>query len=169
MRVHPFRLAAQGRGLAGTVKLSGAARLGAALAAEPGEARVRLAFYVDDAGQPMAEGEIAADLTLVCQRCLEPVTLPVVSRLHAALVSSDAEAARLQSRCDILLVEEEDRLTLLDLVEDELLLALPLVPMHATLEACAPAAREALSGSDPAAGTAERPNPFAALKDLKPN
>lgn len=168
VRVQPYRLAAQGRRLTGTIKLSGAARLSASLAVEPDEARVRLAFYVDASGRPTVEGEITADLTLICQRCLEPVTLPVISRLHAALVGSDAEAARLQSRSDILLVEE-DRLTLLDLVEDELLLALPLVPMHPGLEACAPAAREALGGSDRAAGTEERPNPFAVLKDLKFN
>lgn len=169
VRVNPFRLAAQGRELCGVVELSAAARLREALADAPGAARVRFAFTVDESGRPRVEGEISAELSLLCQRCLEPVELPVTARVQAVLVATDAEAGRLQGQCDAVLVEGES-LTLLDLVEDELLLALPLVPMHASLEACSPAAREVLSASEHAtAAEEERSSPFAVLKTMKSN
>ena len=77
-----------------------------------------------------------------------------------------AEAERIPGECEPVLVED-DKLRVLDLVEEELLLAIPLVPMHAK-EACsmhASASEEYEYKSDPAEqGTA---NPFAILSNLK--
>ena len=173
VQVNPFRMAAQGRSFEGVVDLAKAGRLAQALAAPAGEAVVQLAFRVDELKAPVVEGRVRARLTLVCQRCLEPMELEVDVPIQAVLVKSDAEAERLQAQYEPIVIEDET-LWVLDLVEDELLLALPLVPAHSTVEECAPHAARALERAggevpDEESPADESSGPFAELRKLKPN
>jgi uncharacterized protein len=83
----------------------------------------------------MEEGRIVADVELVatlevrCQRCLEPMLLPVESRSRVALVGSEADAAAVPPELETALAPE-GRMRLADLVEEELLLAMPAAPRH---------------------------------------
>ncbi len=131
----------------------------------------------DDAVQWQARGELRAvrsgvpqiwlhlaaqaDLNLECQRCLQPVAAPLSVQRSFRFVAGEAAAAELDAESEDDVLALTRALDLRELVEDELLLGLPLVPRH---EACpapllAPRAEEA-----PAE---ERPNPFAALARLK--
>lgn len=114
-------------------------------------------------GQPQTWLHLAAQarVWLECQRCLQPVALDLeVARwLHFVADEATAEALDAESEEDVLALPRS--LDLHELVEDELLLALPLVPMHARCPQPLPmAAGEA--AVEPA------PNPFAALAGLKP-
>ena len=105
-----------------------------------------------------------ATVRLVCQRCLQAMEVPLEIDRSFRFVRDENEAAELDAQVeeDILVLSRS--LDLRELVEDELLLALPLVPRH---EDCRhPAA--GLAGV-PAAdeGPSERPHPFAALAALK--
>lgn len=98
-----------------------------------------------------------------CQRCLQPVMLPIEVDRRLRFVRDEAEAARLDedSEDDVLVLPR--RLDLHELVEDELILALPLVPRH---ESCpvplwTPSADHAADAAAPDADAA--PHPFAAL------
>ncbi len=71
----------------------------------------------------------------------------------SATEDADTEAISMDAFADI-----ED---LLDLVEDEVLLGLPIAPMHEDVRAHA--------GRDPKAKRNDRPSPFAVLEKLKPN
>jgi uncharacterized protein len=99
-----------------------------------------------------------------CQRCLQPVALDLqVDRpLRFAPTEDEAAAIDADSEDDVLAMDS--RLDLRSLVEDELLLALPLVPKH---EECA--APLSVAGSPDAEGvdTARTRQPFAALAALK--
>jgi uncharacterized protein len=99
-----------------------------------------------------------------CQRCLQPVALDleVTRALRFVADEATAEALDAESEDDVLALPR--RLDLHELVEDELLLALPLVPMHAECPVSLP-----MSTSDePSAPSAEpAPRPFAALAGLK--
>jgi uncharacterized protein len=104
-----------------------------------------------------------ADLPLQCQRCLTPVVVTVEAERAFVFVADEATAEALddESEEDVLVISRD--FDALSLVEDELILALPLVPRHdvcpqALPTAAADAAFEAAS---------ERPNPFAALAALK--
>jgi len=129
-----------------------------------GQATVSLRFHV--AGSfPAAEGSVSGSVWLVCQRCLAEFETRLESPLRIAFVDNDADAATVPEDYEAVMVDA-GRLTLADFVEDELLLALPLVPMHATLAACG-AKREVEAVE--AAPTAEQgpvQRPFAALQDL---
>jgi uncharacterized protein len=99
--------------------------------------------------------------SLECQRCLQPVAVPLAVQRSFRFVHDEATAAELDadSEEDVLVLTRA--LDLHDLVEEELILALPIVPRHETCPQplAAPAGEE-----EPAQ---ERPNPFAALAALK--
>ncbi len=100
-----------------------------------------------------------ARLHLVCQRCLEPVAAALDAQRSFRFVEGEAAAAELDAQCedDVLALTRE--LDLHELVEDELLLCLPLVPKH---EQCPQPLPEASDDAGP-----DRANPFAALAALK--
>lgn len=103
-------------------------------------------------------------LPLTCQRCLGPVDVVLqVDRAFRFVVSeAQAEAEDEQAEEDVLALSRE--FDLHALIEDELLMELPLVPRH---EVCPTAVRLAVQDADFEAAEAERPNPFAALAGLK--
>ena len=107
------------------------------------------------------QAEVA--LSLQCQRCLQPVLSPVQAERAFRFVADEATAAALDDEAeeDILVLSRD--FDALELVEDELIMALPLVPRHAQ---CPEAVT--LAVSDPGVDAAEdRPHPFAALAALK--
>lgn len=129
------------------------------------ELQVRLSLGRDAGGVRCLEGSLQGVLHLTCQRCLGRMEFPVASTFRLALVHSEAEAERLAEGYEPLLLET-DRLVVRDVVEDELLLALPDFPQHAEGETCVlPEYRE----DEIVAATEEKPNPFAALASLKRN
>ena len=103
-------------------------------------------------------------LPLTCQRCLGEVPTPVaVDRHFVFLPDEDTAAALDDDEEDDLLVLARD-FDLQALIEDEMLLALPLVPMH---ETCPAPVKTVAQDADFDAAGGERPNPFAALAALK--
>ncbi len=124
------------------------------LAAPDGEAAGRVDFS-REGRVAVAEVTVAATVTLICQRCLAPLKWPVDSTGRVALVATPAEAERLPETLETVLAPDY-RISLRDLVEEELLLALPLVPRHANDE-CVGAAADTES---------ETHRPFGQLDEL---
>lgn len=112
---------------AGELPLARLARLAAQLADRNGSLAVVLEAGKDDAGAAWLRGEIRGELQLTCQRGLHPFAWRADLRPALRLVTSEAEEARVLKDCEPYLVED-DRLPLRDLVEDEVLLALPMMP-----------------------------------------
>jgi uncharacterized protein len=99
---------------------------------------------------------------MTCQRCLQPVAVPVEIDRRLRFVRGEDEAARLDAESEDDVLELERTLDLPALVEDELLLALPLVPRH---DRC-PQPLTPAAESPPADEQPPR-SPFAALAALK--
>ena len=104
--------------------------------------------------------EADTSIALQCQRCLAPIEVGVVVDRRFGFVAGEAAAAELDATSDDDIIALTRALDLRVLIEDELLLALPLVPMHAVCPAPL-AIRDADRTVDEAA------NPFAALAALK--
>ncbi len=98
---------------------------------------------------------------LECQRCLEPVEAPLGIDRWFRFVAGEDAAAQMDADSEEDVLALPRALNLRDLLEDELLLALPLVPLH---EVC-PAPLGALGDAPDV--VRDRPNPFAALAALK--
>jgi uncharacterized protein len=147
----------------GRVALRRFARLQDALADSEGECRYRLVFDRDAFGSAVVEVEADARLPLICQRSLQHFLLPVSVRQRLGLVRSEKEETALPPEVEPVMVGADGELSPLELIEDELILALPVVPLGP----------QALSDPQPDAAVADAPdidridNPFAALAALK--
>jgi uncharacterized protein len=108
--------------------------------------------------------QVETSVRLVCQRCLTVMPVPLIVDRWIRFVADEKEAAALdeESEDDVLALSRW--LNLRELAEDELLLALPLVPRH---DAC-PGALPMIEVADEVLEQEEdRPNPFAVLEQLK--
>ncbi len=129
-RIDPARLAEQGARIQGRVALGTMERLAPLLAGEPGEAEVEMAFAVDARGLRTVHGRVRAEVLLTCQRCLEPVPVGIDGEFHLAVVASPTEERRLPEGLEPLDCGPGGTVATAALVEDEILLGLPLVPSH---------------------------------------
>ena len=93
------------------------------------EIHVRLAFYIDDNGKRVVAIDTNANVDLLCQRCLEPVMVKVSSQSVVAIVRDEDEAKQLSESLDPWIVNDTEADTY-ELVEEELLLNLPVVAFH---------------------------------------
>lgn len=80
-------------------------------------------------GGAQLRGRLRGCLNLRCERCLQPMDWPFDFELTLRLVHSEADERRLLDHCEPLLLED-DWLPLHQLIEDEILLALPMAPAH---------------------------------------
>ncbi|MDP2367836.1 YceD family protein [Rhodoferax sp.] len=156
--------------MTGSEPLAGYARLMAETLPDGGQALMRWEARCDtraDASgalQPWMHLTVTVSLSLICQRCLGAVAVPVaVDRLFRFVSSEDvAELEDEEADEDVLALDKQFRLR--DLIEDEVLMAMPLVPRHETcpgnvqLSAADPGFEEAL---------AAKPKPFDALAAFK--
>jgi uncharacterized protein len=164
-------LATQGAALERRFPLSDFGRLQKLLATPPLDrahaVRARFEFALEHQ-RPVARVEVKASLPLVCQRCLQMIEWPVASSAQLVFVDGAAATGEIDGR-DVY-ETRAGHVALAGVVEEELLLALPLVAMHAAAAECealaspmaAPAA--ATGQATPTAGDAQRP--FAGLKEL---
>ena len=107
--------------------------------------------------------QASAEVPQVCQRCLLSYAQPVEVDRWFRFVASEAAALAEDEECEEDLLVLEPRFDLAALIEDELLLELPLVPMH---EQCPEPVRMS-AGELAESVEQEKPNPFAALAALK--
>lgn len=119
-----------------------------------------------------------AELDMECQRCLHPVRERMTVSRSIRFARDEAEAARLDADSDDDVLAVSRQFHLLELVEDELIMAQPIVPRHSEcpsdiVNLMQDDTETPVPGSPPAdAGEAEpaaqaKPHPFAALAALK--
>lgn len=143
----------------GVWPVAGFKRLAEAICNERGEVSAWLKFSTR-AGTPCLDGRVQAELELRCERCLDTVKEQIESEFRFGLVTSDDQAEMLPREFEPLLVAGSEQ-SLVELVEDELLLSLPIVARHR--EACS----EILQKHKQDDGSQhDTHRPFAALKDL---
>jgi len=118
-------------------------------------------------GQAVADLEVSAQPEVVCQRCMQPMRWPVVVKSRIALVSDYNAADRVPEGMEVFLVEA-DSVSVRDLVDEEILLALPHVARHQEGSECADSALQ-LPGQEVDAEEAhdrQVQKPFAQLGEL---
>ena len=153
------------RSFEGTLPIATLSRLCEALAGTEGDVHFELDFGRDQLGISYVDVRAQASLALLCQRTLEPFVMPIAVDTRLGLIKLERDEAGLPPDCEPLLVAEDGRLNPASVIEDELLLALPLVPVNP--DSSLP---DEVTGSNLTADAAgeERPeNPFAVLRELK--
>jgi len=118
-----------------SIPLAELPRVSRELTSTEGEARGHVRFS-RQLGQAVADLEVGAQPEVVCQRCMQPMRWPVKVKSRVALVSDYAAADRVPEEMEVFLVEG-DSVSVRDLVDEEVMLALPHVPRHAEDSECA--------------------------------
>ena len=138
-------------------------RLKDTLASPRGTLSTHFAFAMLPSGRPGAEVSIEATAELVCQRCMQGWDLAVTSGSEVEFATSD-EADAADSDRELYRMNN-GQVSLRDLAEEELLLALPHVFMCDTPETCGRAPSYAIGDETPGE-TGDMRRPFSALQDL---
>jgi uncharacterized protein len=112
-------------------------------------------------GLAMARLVARASATLECQRCMQPMSVNLETDVRVALVASEAEVARVPEELEPVLAPG-GRISIGELITEELLLALPIVALHGEGE-CAAAPAPAAADAGRAEDTHK---PFARLAEL---
>ena len=153
------------RSFEGTLPIATMSRLCGALADSGGVVKFELDFGRDSFGTDYVDVHAEASLTLICQRTLEPFALPVTVHTRLGLIRQERDEAALPPDCEPLLVAADGRLNPADVIEDELLLVLPLVPVNP--DSSLPDEVTGHQPEDEATGEGRSENPFAVLRELK--
>jgi uncharacterized protein len=160
--IDPFRYADQSLGLSGVVKIADMQRLSANVnPSDDTTVAVDLQFGVDEQGVTFLKGHLETKLTLACQRCMEPFVYEIIANFVLGIVNTLDEANALPERYEPALAKEGN-LALRELIEDEIILNLPIIPRHEP-EDCKIKLPLADSGWEQGKGE----NPFHVLESLK--
>lgn len=128
-KVDAYRFADNEIALQGTLKVRDMQRLAGYLADDTGNINVNITFGRDEQKIRFMRGEFEAHVTLQCQRCLEPFEYPILGRILLGMVESEEEVNHLPKGYDSVFIKE-GMLIIPEVIEDELIVSLPLVPMH---------------------------------------
>ncbi|MEZ5540748.1 MAG: YceD family protein [Pseudomonadota bacterium] len=150
-----------GRVLQGRLPLASMERVVPLLSSSAGTLQVSLELGKDPDGTRYLAGTVHGTVELQCQRCLEPFELLLDLAFRLGIVRDTEAAARLHARYEPLVVGAEP-VRIADIVADEVLLALPLVPAHVEDAQC----NEFVKAYRPPEHDL-RDSPFAVLAGLK--
>ncbi len=123
-------------------------------------ARADVHLNRDEEMRAVVDGEYRLTVRMTCQRCLQSVTQEIEGEMRVAVVWDENQAATLPQRLDPWQVETENA-DLYELLEEEFLLSLPIVPHHDENEC--PASGSYSTGEH----EEQRENPFSVLAKLK--
>jgi len=152
----------------GTIEVNKLERVAACTADQQGQVTAKLAFSVDRAGRRRIKGEAQTSVKLTCQRCLEPVATDLTETIDLVLVDDEDAALQLDKGFEPW-IGEDYRIVLAALLDEQLLLGMPIVSIHET----GPCSEQThYQSTDPGGeGQDEEQqrgsNPFAVLADLK--
>ena len=156
--IDPWQMAKGRRGFKGDWPLGRFKRLGDLVADTKGLATFEVEFGIDALGISYLDLTVEARPTLICQRTLVPFEFELRRSVRLGLLGTEADMPALPPDYEPLVVPEEP-VQLMDLVEDEMILALPLVPKSGD--------QPVDTSFGPAVETTEQDNPFAVLARLK--
>ena len=147
----------------GKLPIKSLKRLNEILLSDEGKLQAELKFGF--AGHiPFIRGHITAELQLKCQRCMQPMQYHVDNEFKLGLVLNEEQMNKLPDDFEPYLVEDDTN-HLADMLEDELLLSLPLVAMH-DFECSEHVSIQETQQDEEQEPAKEKDNPFSVLKDL---
>jgi len=165
--INPERAAASGLDASGEFVLEKMERLRDRLLPPYGSVEARLSFGKEGRRKYLS-GHIVGKMVVECQRCMSALEKPVDHQFRLGLIETEVEIDMLLPGEEPLMISNED-LFLADVIEDELELLLPMVAMHEA-GSCEQREMSAIVDEIPEDEPVvedKRPNPFAALVDLK--
>jgi uncharacterized protein len=150
--------------VSGLLEIGDLRRLRGLLADDIGRVYVELSFLLDDSGKRIIKGKVKATLSVICQRCLEKFEILVGDNISLGVIESEDAALGLDSTLDPWICSDY-KLSLLELVEEQLILCLPIVSHHEDPDCVNSIDYQA--NVNPKQGDSAKDSPFAVLRTLK--
>lgn len=158
----PLACVEKHRRFGGVLSLAKMERLQDSLAATDSEISFTLSFGKEGRIATVT-GTVTTELSLICQRCGQAMMWPIQRQIKLGIVTLLDEAERLPVVYEPLLLDEDQQISIGALIEDELLLALPIVARHDDCGIPLASAEKSCLDAE------EKVNPFAVLKQLQKN
>jgi uncharacterized protein len=127
--IDPYKMAKHKQALEGKIAVASMSRANKLLDSEQGEVEYKLLFDIDQDKICYIAGEFESDLKMRCQRCLQVFSQKITGSFKVSPLKADEDAKDLPDPYEPVLVVD-GKIFPAELVEDELILALPIVPMH---------------------------------------
>lgn len=162
-QIDPRKLALQGIALEGEIAAKDLNRLDVSVEAISGALNVSLQFSLDESRQTMVSGKASVCVDVVCQRCLDLVNIEINADIALQVVWSEDQLANVAPGYEAWIVVDKIA-DLHDVIEDEILLALPIVNYH-KIEDCTGSALNLKANTDLEEATVD--SPFSVLQQLK--
>jgi uncharacterized protein len=167
VEIDPFKTAKRKLDYQGILEVKRLPRLNDASLKVNSDVDVWLRFETDPQGLVVVQGKALTEVELECQRCGESFTYPIHVEFNYSPVCDESQVEALPEDYEPLQLNEDNYFLVADLIEDELLLALPIIPKH-ELTACKVQQSEQVFGEiDEVVEEESKPNPFAVLQSLK--
>lgn len=163
--IDPRKLALQGYLLEGEVKSDNLPRLAASVSEICKPLKASIQFELDESRAKIAHGNADVTVTAVCQRCLDPVQVDLHAEFAVQVIWSEDHEDRVAKNYEPWLVVDK-MANLNELLEDEILLALPLVNYHTNGECTGDTFIEEVDATHDEAIV---DSPFSILEQLKRN
>lgn len=163
--VDPIKSAQKRLTYDGLVPSSNLQRLGEAVINTPQDIEVSLRFDVDEQRISFFAGHAEVAVEVLCQRCNKPMHIQLASDFQYAPITKRQREDEMPEAYEAVELNELGEVMLHDVVEDELLLTLPIVTMHEP-EDCE-VDRDTMSYGELPPEAEEKANPFAVLQGLK--
>jgi uncharacterized protein len=161
--IDPLLFAERRSILSGAIKISAFARLSDMVVETDGNVKIDVLF-AKQGKRAVVSGSIKTTLQLECQSCLQALPWPLDISFKLGVVSSPQEAEQLEIDCEPLLCNSE-KISLNDLIEDEILLVLPDYPKHGY--DCIERSNSKDGDYDKISQQTKTDNPFSVLAKLK--
>ncbi len=164
-RIDPILYADQRKTIEGEIPLSSMHRLLNVVLGVDETIAMKMEFSEGPHGFPLVTGEFSTTVKLPCERCLDIVDIPLIGQINTLLLPNGAVFPEISEAIECY-EYEASYLKLSELLEEELLLAMPLVPKHVDISLCNQDMIASLATNSIPENVAEsqQENPFAILK-----
>ncbi len=167
LTVHPRRIAQSGNLIEGSLMISRLPNLCEVLTRDEGCLDIVLSAKIDEQHRVFLQGNVKGQVWLTCQLCMEPLAVDINQSFDLLIVITEEQAEQALKKYEPLLVDSDD-VDVITLIEQEVMLALPIAPAHDRTKACLRhESFDPESNSDEAVEEdAETTMPFSDLKTL---
>ncbi len=163
-KVDALKSCTQGATYEGIIMPQEMPRLSAAVVSIQREVAAKVCFFRDESNYRVVTGELDVLVSVRCERCLLALDYQLHAEMDLAIVISELQLENLPKEFEGWLLDENTDADLYEAIEEELLLALPIVSYHDEADC---SAQGQYSTGDFEEPLPEKKNPFAVLGDLK--
>lgn len=125
-----FNLAKKEVNLHGECRISNMPRVSEITKNDDDSVKVDLSFHLENEKTPCVKGIINLKVVLDCQKCLDDLEIVLDIPFKLAFIEFEDQAIGLDNSYEIYLIGEVQNLETIDLITDEILLSIPMVPSH---------------------------------------